>query len=78
MFSSMIRSASQRMFARAAATTSSAPAAAAFHTSRALNIRIGDTAPEFACDSSLGQIDSFNEWRGDDWVLLVTHPADCE
>ncbi|RZL67491.1 MAG: peroxiredoxin [Variovorax sp.] len=38
-------------------------------------LRLGDTAPNFKQDSSVGPID-FYEWAGDSWVVLFSHPAD--
>ena len=38
-------------------------------------IRLGDTAPDFEQDSSIGKI-KFHEWAGDSWVVLFSHPAD--
>ncbi|MBP7567805.1 MAG: peroxiredoxin [Burkholderiaceae bacterium] len=38
-------------------------------------LRLGDTAPDFQQDSSIGTI-SFHEWAGDSWVVLFSHPAD--
>lgn len=38
-------------------------------------IRLGDTAPDFEQDSSIGQL-KFHEWAGDSWVVLFSHPAD--
>lgn len=38
-------------------------------------LRLGDTAPDFTQDSSMGEI-SFHEWAGDSWVVLFSHPAD--
>ncbi|MCB5187415.1 peroxiredoxin [Methylobacillus caricis] len=38
-------------------------------------LRLGDTAPDFTQDSSIGQI-SFHEWLGDSWAILFSHPAD--
>ena len=38
-------------------------------------LRLGDTAPDFSQQSSLGTID-FHAWAGDDWVVLFSHPAD--
>jgi alkyl hydroperoxide reductase subunit AhpC len=40
-----------------------------------MTIRLGDTAPDFEQDSSLGKI-KFHEWAGDSWVVLFSHPAD--
>ncbi|HTN67324.1 MAG TPA: peroxiredoxin [Burkholderiaceae bacterium] len=38
-------------------------------------VRLGDTAPDFEQDSSIGKI-KFHEWAGDSWVVLFSHPAD--
>lgn len=38
-------------------------------------LRLGDTAPDFTQDSSVGPI-RFHEWAGDSWVILFSHPAD--
>lgn len=38
-------------------------------------LRLGDTAPDFTQQSSLGPI-SFHDWAGDAWVVLFSHPAD--
>ena len=38
-------------------------------------IRLGDTAPDFTADSSLGLI-NFYEYLGDSWGILFSHPAD--
>jgi alkyl hydroperoxide reductase subunit AhpC len=40
-----------------------------------MSLRLGDTAPDFEQDSSIGRI-SFHEWAGDAWVVLFSHPAD--
>ena len=40
-----------------------------------MTIRLGDTAPDFEQDSSLGTI-RFHEWAGTSWVVLFSHPAD--
>src|SRR5471030_2174364 len=40
-----------------------------------MTIRLGDTAPDFSQDSSIGTI-HFHEWAGDSWVVLFSHPAD--
>ncbi|WP_426339322.1 peroxiredoxin [Pseudoduganella sp. S-14] len=40
-----------------------------------MSLRLGDTAPDFEQDSSIGSI-RFHEWAGDSWVVLFSHPAD--
>ncbi|MDB5933905.1 MAG: peroxidase [Massilia sp.] len=40
-----------------------------------MTLRLGDTAPDFTQDSSIGKI-KFHEWAGDSWVVLFSHPAD--
>ncbi|HYW02750.1 MAG TPA: peroxiredoxin [Gammaproteobacteria bacterium] len=38
-------------------------------------LRLGDTAPDFTQDSTIGKL-HFYEWAGDSWVVLFSHPAD--
>jgi alkyl hydroperoxide reductase subunit AhpC len=40
-----------------------------------MSLRLGDTAPDFEQDSSLGPI-KFHEWLGESWGVLFSHPAD--
>jgi len=40
-----------------------------------MSIKLGDTAPNFKSDSSVGEID-FYEFLGDSWGILFSHPAD--
>jgi alkyl hydroperoxide reductase subunit AhpC len=40
-----------------------------------MGLHLGDTAPDFEQDSSIGKI-RFHEWAGDSWVVLFSHPAD--
>ena len=40
-----------------------------------MSIRLGDIAPDFEQDSSVGTI-RFHEWLGDSWGVLFSHPAD--
>ena len=40
-----------------------------------MSIRLGDSAPDFAAESSEGTI-KFHEWLGSSWGILFSHPAD--
>jgi alkyl hydroperoxide reductase subunit AhpC len=40
-----------------------------------MSIKLGDTAPDFQAETSLGDI-SFYEYLGDYWGILFSHPAD--
>lgn len=40
-----------------------------------MSLRIGDTAPNFKAQTSIGDID-FYEYLGDSWGVLFSHPAD--
>jgi alkyl hydroperoxide reductase subunit AhpC len=40
-----------------------------------MTLRLGDTAPDFEQDSSIGTL-RFHEWAGNSWVVLFSHPAD--
>ena len=40
-----------------------------------MTLRLGDIAPDFTQDSTVGPI-HFDEWRGDHWMILFAHPAD--
>ncbi|GAB3459451.1 peroxiredoxin [Massilia terrae] len=40
-----------------------------------MTLRLGDTAPDFEQDSSIGKL-HFYDWAGDSWVVLFSHPAD--
>jgi thioredoxin-dependent peroxiredoxin len=39
------------------------------------SLRLGDTAPDFTQESTIGPL-SFHQWAGDSWVVLFSHPAD--
>ena len=38
-------------------------------------LRLGDIAPDFEAETTLGKI-HFHEWLGDSWGVLFSHPAD--
>lgn len=38
-------------------------------------LRLGDTAPDFAQESTEGSI-NFHQWIGDNWCVLFSHPKD--
>lgn len=40
-----------------------------------MSLRLGDTAPNFTAETSIGKID-FYEFLGDSWGILFSHPAD--
>jgi alkyl hydroperoxide reductase subunit AhpC len=40
-----------------------------------MSIRLGDTAPNFKANTSIGEID-FYDYLGDSWGVLFSHPAD--
>lgn len=40
-----------------------------------MSIKLGDTAPDFNAESSLGNL-NFHEYLGDSWGILFSHPAD--
>ena len=40
-----------------------------------MSIRLGDIAPNFQANTTIGKID-FHEYLGDSWGILFSHPAD--
>ena len=38
-------------------------------------IRLGDNAPNFTAETTMGSID-FHEWKGKSWAVLFSHPKD--
>ena len=40
-----------------------------------MSLRLGDTAPDFTAETTDGTI-NFHDWLGDQWGVLMSHPAD--
>ncbi len=40
-----------------------------------MSLQLGDIAPNFQAETTIGQID-FHKYLGDNWGLLLSHPAD--
>ncbi len=40
-----------------------------------MSLHLGDTAPDFTQDSTMGPIE-FHKWLGNHWAVLFSHPAD--
>lgn len=40
-----------------------------------MSLQLGDVAPNFRADTTVGEID-FHDYLGDSWGLLLSHPAD--
>jgi len=40
-----------------------------------MSLRLGDTAPDFTADTTMGPV-RFHEWAGKNWVVLFSHPRD--
>lgn len=40
-----------------------------------MSLMIGDEAPDFTANTTMGEI-NFHEWLGNDWGVFMSHPAD--
>ena len=40
-----------------------------------MDLKIGDEAPNLTANTTVGEI-NFHDWLGDDWGVLMSHPAD--
>lgn len=39
-------------------------------------VRLGNIVPDFSCETTQGNWDSFHEWKKGKWAILFSHPAD--
>ena len=40
-----------------------------------MSLMIGDEAPDFTANTTMGEI-NFHQWLGNDWGIFMSHPAD--
>jgi len=39
-------------------------------------LRLGNIVPDFKMETTMGDFDSFHEWKSGKWAILFSHPAD--
>ncbi|PRW60740.1 putative sodium metabolite cotransporter chloroplastic [Chlorella sorokiniana] len=59
-----------------AASTVAGTVAAAGATVLSAAARSGDTVPEFSAETTQGKMDSFHQFCGGKWTMLLSHPSD--
>src|SRR5438477_10796900 len=51
------------------------PSTRTFNEEFAMSLRINDSAPDFAAETTQGNI-RFHDWIGNGWAILFSHPKD--
>src|SRR5439155_25828511 len=51
------------------------PSTRTFNEEFSMSLRINDSAPDFAAETTQGNV-RFHDWIGDGWAILFSHPKD--